>query len=146
MQVIGVSEFQIPYILLPAIWVSGIQKRLYSIASYTGVWISDTLYCIGSYIYGCLNFKHPKILLRAIYGCLNFRHPYILLPAIWVSELQTPLYFIASYMGVWISDTHITISCMIGYSISSDRGVWNPKYSGVYEICNQKSAKYCNFC
>jgi hypothetical protein len=64
--------------------MSEFQTPLYSIASYTGVRISDTLifYCE---LYGCLKLKHPYILLRVIYG---------------LSEIQTPLYSIASYMRV----------------------------------------------
>ena len=79
--------------------MSEFQTPLYSIASYTGVRISDTLifYCE---LYGCLKLKHPYILLRVIYGCLKFRHRYILLRVIWVSDFQTHLYSIASYMGV----------------------------------------------
>jgi hypothetical protein len=74
----GCLNFSHPYILY--------------IASYMGVWISDTL------IFYC-----------ELYGCLKFRHSYILLRVIWVSEFQILLYFIASYyMAVWNSDTHIT--------------------------------------
>jgi hypothetical protein len=70
-------------------------------ASYWGVWNSDPLYSshsIASYM-GVWNSETP-VFYCELYGCLDFRHPYILLRAIRMSELQTPLYFIASYMGV----------------------------------------------
>ena len=60
-----VSEIQTPLYSMRAIRVSKFRTLLYSIASYKGVRISDTVifYCE---LYGCLNFRHPCILLRAI--------------------------------------------------------------------------------
>ena len=114
----GCLKFGHPCIVLRAI---RLWTLLYSIASHTAVWISDTLilYCelyTGVWISDTLKFYCE------LYGCLNFIHPYILLPAIWVSELQTPLYFIASYIGVWNPYNYFL---HVSYSISSDRGVWN---------------------
>jgi hypothetical protein len=100
-QLYGCLKFGHPCILLRAIRVSEFQTPLYILYILRAIRVSE--------------FQTPLyIVLRAIlYVCLNFRHPKILLRVILVSEFQTPLYSIASYMGVWILDTHITISCMI---------------------------------